>query len=158
SGRKLSAVVASAATFSLMLRLTGVIVSIGSMAILARLLGPVEYGLFSVLTLLAAFACILAEAVTNAIVQDAGLDRSGLGFAFALVVAVALFGALAFLALAPAIGAAFSVDLSQQGLVFAAVMALAPVSTFFDGVQNKKFHFRTNAVLDLVILNVMQSA
>jgi lipopolysaccharide exporter len=90
-------------------RPTTEVVAVGTMLILARLIGPAEFGRYAVATVVASLALIPGTGIGSAVVQRAELSRDYLQAAFALVllsavVIVLLAFAVAGLVIAPVFG------------------------------------------------------
>jgi PST family polysaccharide transporter len=117
-------------------------------AVLARLLDPVEIGLFAmVLIVLAALQTVLDEGLTEVIVQRPTLGPGHLDTAFALSVAVSVVLAGATVLAAPAIAALFGQPtLAPMIAVAAAAPLLAGVVGVHQGLLRRRLDYRTLAV------------
>jgi len=117
-------------------------------AVLARLLDPVEIGLFAmVLIVLAALQTVLDEGLTEVIVQRPTIDPGHLDTAFALsvVASAGLAGATALAA--PAIAGLFGQPtLAPMIMVAAAAPFLAGIFGVHQGLLRRRLDYRTLAV------------
>ncbi|MCV2370152.1 oligosaccharide flippase family protein [Paucibacter oligotrophus] len=106
---------------------------LGAQAVLARLLGPAEFGVFAALMLLAAVAVLAADLVSAPIIQSADLTAEQLAFACACQLFGSLLVAILVMACLPFYRAMFPLlDDIGLGLAF---MAAGTLVTGLSGVS-----------------------
>ena len=131
-------------------KIVNLVVSIGSVAILARLLSPIEYGLFGVITICLTLGQLVPQSVSTAMIGQKKIDAEIVASGFTLVFFSGILVACILILLRNNIGSFFLIDLSGP-LVFASIiLPLASIVTYFDGLLARNFEFKKNAIFDFL--------
>ncbi|MFC4947514.1 oligosaccharide flippase family protein [Pseudonocardia sp. GCM10023141] len=127
------------------------VVTIVQTLVLARLLSPVEVGLFAAGTVLTMFLATFAEgALTQALIQrgDDGLDDAADTVFWATIATGALMS-LAALAAAPLVGAVFGDAVAGAvAAVSAGTMIMHSFTNVPDALMQRRFDFRRRLIID----------
>ncbi len=139
-------------------RFGGLVVGLGAMAILARLLQPLDYGIFGIIVLCTAAASVVPDAVSNAVIQHKSADPDELAGAFCLVVACAVtLDLIVFFTLPLLQGLSEGLDLTPYAPLLYVLIPFTAVGVFFDGVQSKLLRFRQVTLVQFLIQNLGQA-
>ncbi len=132
-------------------KIANVVIGIASVAILARLLSPLDYGLFGLVSICLAISQIVPQSISNVIVQRKDATRAELDGAFSFVLVTALSASAVLILFRGQIAGFFSgADISLP-LIFAAVLVpFLSVGAYLDGQLSKKFEFKKNAFNDFI--------
>lgn len=132
-------------------KIANVVIGIGSVAILARLLTPLEYGLFGFVSICLSVSQLVPQSISSAIVQQKAASRAELDGAFTFLLAAALLSSVIFVIFRHQIAGFFGgVDISAY-MVFAGMLVpFLSVNAYLQGILNKRFEFRKSAFYDFL--------
>lgn len=140
-------------------KIANVVIGIGSVAILARLLSPLDYGLFGLVSICLAISQLIPQSISSAIVQRKDATRAELDGAFSLVLVTALSASGVLVLFRGQIAGFFSGADISLSLIFAAVLVpFLSVGAYLEGQLGKKFEFRKNAFNDFISTLIGQTA
>jgi len=131
-------------------KIANFVIGIGSVAILARLLSPIEYGQFGLVMICLSLSQLIPQSISNAMVQQKQGRPEDISAGVTLVFAVGGVMACTLILLRHVISSFFGTDIVKPLIFTALVLPLLSLAAYFDGVLSKQFEFRKNAFFDFV--------